>query len=437
MPSGLSGAGIGIADVEYEWSATHADLVARKLLPARPTALGFDARDHGTAVLGILGAADDGHGITGLAPGATLHPFSPIYPGASPGSQPAYHPANAIADVIAASRLGPGDVLLIELQADLDPSPDTTRLAPIESYPGVRDEIAKAVGNGIVVVEPAGNQGLDIGRLDIPWLSDPTMSSGALIVGAGGVGTSLPEAPSLQRVPGSNWGARVDVQGVGAGVVTTGFPLPGAPEDSAYTPCFDGTSSASATVAAAVAVLQGAVKAQRGTPLTPAQVRDVLRGTGLPQASAPGIDPASENIGPRPQVAAALAALSVTPPPSSDPDTRPAFSGGADVTPVPVAPDARATGVFTGPRLTPAATGMTLGLDRRRHRLTVRLRGAARSAIVRVGTRRVTLRNGVLVLRGVRPGRIVVRVAAGAGYRAVAFRVSVPVSGAPRVARIG
>ena len=88
------------------------------------------------------------------------------------------------------------------------------------------------------------------------------------------------------------------------------------------------------------------------------------------------------------------------------------------------------------PRLGAAASGLTVRLDRSRHRLTVTLRGVARSAVVRVGPRRLTLRNGALVLRGVRPGRIVVRVTAGAGYREVRFRITVPVNGAARVLKL-
>ena len=444
IPAGETGAGVRIGDVEYEWAATHADLQPRGLPSALASGLGGiypQVRDHGTAVLGILGAADDGHGITGLVPSAKLVPVSPIV-------QPlqAYQPAAAIDT--AAAGLGPGDVLLIEQQAAIRLSTSQTVYGPIEYFDTptnpVRTAIAKAVAKGVVVVEPAGNGDLDLGTLtSAPWLSsaaDPK-TSGALIVGAGGAGIGEGDVLDRQRVPGSNWGARVDVQGFGSGVVSSGYgdiSSPDADADHAYTACFDGTSSASATVAGAVAALQAGVIARRGTPLTPAQVRTVLRSTGLAQA-APSGAAAADNIGPRPQVSAALAALAAGPPPSSPDDavvTAPVDTAGARL-PVPAPPGGRVGGATVVPTLAPAAAGLSIRLDRAHRRLTVRLRGAARSAVVRVGRRIVKLRGGVVVLRGVRPGRIVVRVSAGAGHRAVAFRITVPVNGAPDVARLG
>ena len=62
---------------------------------------------------------------------------------------------------------------------------------------------------GIVVVEPAGNGGLDVGTLGPTWLSDSEdpLATGALMVGAGGSGLGEPPVPDRERVPGSNWGA--------------------------------------------------------------------------------------------------------------------------------------------------------------------------------------------------------------------------------------
>ena len=217
---------------------------------------GYRVRDHGTAVLGILGGRDDGRGITGLAPAATLKPVSPIF-----APLQAYLPATAIAN--AAVPLGPGDVMLIELQS-LVPKDGATLLGPIEYYDSVREAIAKVVAKGVVVVEPAGNGDLDVGTLGPSWLSDPSdvKASGALMVGAGGSGIGETAVPDRQRVPGSNWGARVNVQGFGSAVVSAGYgdlSSEDAGADHAYTACFDGTSSASATVAGAAASLQGAL----------------------------------------------------------------------------------------------------------------------------------------------------------------------------------
>ena len=44
-------------------------------------------------------------------------------------------------------------------------------LAPVEADPLSRDVIAAATAAGIVVVEPAGNEGIDLGSLGSPWLA--------------------------------------------------------------------------------------------------------------------------------------------------------------------------------------------------------------------------------------------------------------------------
>ena len=465
IPPGAVGAGIKIADVEYEWTAAHEDLVARNLPAAPDTGLSpaYRARDHGTAVLGVLGASDDGRGVTGLASGAALRPVSPF--------SPAYAPAAAIST--AAKGLQPGDILLVELQSLVVLPGGNTLLGPIEYHESVRDAIAKAVAAGIVVIEPAGNGDLDVGTLERPWLSNPSdeSASGAIMVGAGGSGATQPDVGDRVRVPGSNYGERVDVQGVGAGVVTTGYSDISGTVGAArsYTACFDGTSSASATVAAAAAVLQAEVVARTGTPLTPAALRAALVSTGLPQAPEGPEGFALRNIGPRPQVSAALASLAAAPQPP------PAVTGGGEpdsvVTPPPTtsAPVPAPTGVGTAPSApaptsvaVPAAAipaaampaaanratahrgaavrGLWVRYVRRGRRLVITLRSAAPRAVARVGARRVAVRGGRVRLKGVRARRLLLRVSAPAGrgttYRAVRFRITVARGGAVRITRL-
>jgi serine protease len=308
IPSGAAGAGITIADIEYDWRPSHEELAPRSLPAPVEPAGGLDpsflAKEHGTAVLALLGASDDGLGVSGLAPAAALRPRAPF------SAAGAYELQAAIA--AAAAGLRPGDVLLVEQQilVDSDPSPAVQRLvlAPVEADAFAHDVIAAVAAAGIVVVEPAGNEGVDLASLGRPWLavaSGEAGYSGALMVGAGGSAVSL--SGDLRTGLRSNHGRRVDVQGFGEGVVTAGYGEGWSPPgDRAYTSCFDGTSSAAATVAGAVAVLQGVVEAAGRAPLTPAAVRAGLVATGLPQ-------PAGETqpIGPRPQVAAA-AALALT-----------------------------------------------------------------------------------------------------------------------------
>jgi hypothetical protein len=283
--------------------------------------------------------------------------------------------------------------------------------------------------------------------------SEDPLATGALMVGAGGSGLGEPPVPDRERVPGSNWGQRVDLQGYGAAVVTTGYADlsggDGADPDLAYTACFDGTSSASATVAGAAAVLQAEAIRRTGAPLTPAEVRDLLVSTGLPQSQTPGDEGAApENIGPRPQVDDALAALgdALVPPPSVPGDAvvvapGPVAPAPVIVAPVVVAPPATAAAASFAPSVrAPAVRGLATRYDRRARRLVVDLRGAAPRAVVEVGGRRVAVRAGAVVLRGVRPGRIVVRVSAparaGVTYARAAFRITVRPDGGVRVARL-
>ncbi|GAA3378306.1 hypothetical protein GCM10020367_57290 [Streptomyces sannanensis] len=82
----------------------------------------------------------------------------------------------------------------------------------------------------------------------------------------------------------------------------------GAEEIARYTDSFSGTSSASPVVVGAPASLQGMLKASGLTLMTPERAREVLQATGSPQQDAPG-RPASQRIGNRPDIKAAVARL--------------------------------------------------------------------------------------------------------------------------------
>jgi hypothetical protein len=425
IPDSAAGAGVRIADVEYEWRRTHEEL-AERALPApvrRPGGLpGFDAEDHGTAVLGVLGADVDGEGTTGVAHDAQILPLAPFFE----PDPTRYDLPRAVAE--AALSLRSGDVLLIEQQTEL-PTPSGPVFVPVEADPAIRDLIRAVVDGGIVVVEPAGNGARDLAGLGLPWLADPAhpAASGALVVAGGeSSGTGLDRA----RTAGSNYGARVDVQGYGAGVVTSGYGQvlgPAQPEDRAYTACFDGTSSASATVAGAVATLQGLAIAAAGAPLSPVAVRAALVTTGLPQAA-----PAAEPIGPRPQVAAAAGLIGpVEPPAGGDPPAP---------EPAPARAPARTAAARAQPAVRPAARAARVRLDRRGGTLTVTLRGLARRAVVFVAGRRVRVARGgrvVLAILTARRFALVVGAPARAGvtFTPVRFVITVPPTGRARVVR--
>lgn len=295
VPGG-TGAGVRIADIEYDWNFNHADLSFSLIGPA-PVDPFTGSANHGTAVLGVLGARRNGWGVTGIAYGSTLHVV-------------AAHTDNGlnIPDAItrALGVLAAGDVMVIEQQA-MGPDPNPS-LVPAEWDEDVYDAVVVAVGNGVIVCEAAGNgnQNLDDAKFNddhAPFL--PQNDSGAILVGAG----APPGHPEGDRARHgfSTYGSTVDLQGWGAWVVTTGYGDRYSAEGTNlfYTASFNGTSSATPIVAGACAALQGAYKAAYGgRVLSPASLRNVLRATGSPQQN--GTHPATENIGPRPDLAAAL-----------------------------------------------------------------------------------------------------------------------------------
>ena len=105
----------------------------------------------------------------------------------------------------------------------------------------------------------------------------------------------------------TSFGSRVDLQGHGENVVTTGgshaFLQGGGPGERAirYTSDFDGTSSAGPVVVNAVVAIQSYRKAAGAGPMTADQIAAVLKQTGTPQGS-PGLG----HIGPLPNISAAL-----------------------------------------------------------------------------------------------------------------------------------
>jgi serine protease len=288
LPGGR-GDGVTIVDVEYDWYFPHEDLLlppAALISGERYTAFGTD---HGTAVLGMLVARDNGFGMTGGVPNARALAASPVRGGL-------HRPAEAIAAATAATL--PGDVILIELQTT---GPDG-KYVPLEWIQSVFEAVRGATTAGRVVVAAAGNGGADLNDTLYHGAFDRTIrDSGALLVGAGNSFHS--------RIYWSSHGARVDLQGWGDNVATTGYGgLYGTTPLDAYTSFFSGTSSAAPMVAAAVAAVQGRRKAMGLPVMTAAQVRQLLRETGSPQQGA-----TAHNIGPFPDLDRALLSIRTTP----------------------------------------------------------------------------------------------------------------------------
>ncbi|MCB0165335.1 MAG: S8 family serine peptidase [Anaerolineae bacterium] len=302
VPGG-DGSGITIYDVEYSWNQTHEDLskangVALLVSPGDTASDPFFNNNHGTAVLGELIATNNSLGVTGIAWGSSIG-LVPAYT-----VNLSYNPANAI--LLAVADGSPGDVILLEQQF---PVCGLSDYGPVEWINSVFDAIQTATANGLVVVEAAGNGNVDLDQAACGTAFNRTVrDSGAIIVGAGGAPTG---SSDRERLSFSSYGSRVDLQGWGQSVMTTGYGTYYVDPDNPinpnrwYSSTFNGTSSASPIVAGSAAILQGIAK-EVGILITPAKMRTVLVQTGSPQ-----LGDTTEHIGPRPNLQQASLTLFV------------------------------------------------------------------------------------------------------------------------------
>jgi len=304
---GGRGTGVNIIDIEWGWRFTHEDLIQNQGGVVSGNNSPND--NHGTAVIGEIGGDPNTFGITGISPEARVSAVSLVNSNTAPAIR------------TAADRLQAGDIILLEVHRRGPRSAEGNGqfgFIAIEWWPDDFAAIRYAVSKGIIVVEAGGNggQNLDDSIYNAGLVNDPRYgtfpsswrnpfnpnnpSSGAVIVGAG-----LPPSGTHGRTrePGSgdiytdrgrcffsNYGARIDAQGWGWEVTTTGYGdlQGGADRNHHYTDQFSGTSSASPIVVGALACVQGILRAQNKPLLSSDRAIQLLRATGSPQQDGPG-----------------------------------------------------------------------------------------------------------------------------------------------------
>lgn len=290
---GARGQDVRVSDAEYGWDFLHEDLLDADLTPEdgqtiQSLVYDYGWHDHGTAVMGILGSVANGYGVTGFVPEAALFAF-PEYTVEEDSRRVA-----AITQAIANSDIG--DVVLLEMQIGVVCE---SCYGPAELDPDIWSLVRMGTDAGVVIVGAAGNGGQD---LDSGWYADNWATwgdSGAILVGAGSADSR--HAPMYY----SGHGTRVDVQGWGEDVFTAGygdFAVVGGDDHQSYTAYFSGTSSASAVVAGAAALVQDYMVGTGTPPLLPSDLRDLLVSTGTPQSS-------GDLVGPLPNVRSAIEAF--------------------------------------------------------------------------------------------------------------------------------
>lgn len=288
--SGLTGAGIRIRDVEYGFNKNHEEFNDRTGAFLQPgMTIGADVTpaytEHGTAVFGVVYADKGAYGVSGMAYDAQEMVLFPEW------QQSGYNRVLAVAEAVENSAAG--DVMLYEMQT----YGVNDAYVPAEYENLVWDLTKVATDEGIIIVAAAGNGNADLDAAAyLPYMNRG--DSGAIIVGAG--------TPDLghNKISYSTYGNRVNVQGWGSGVRSSGygdFAQIFGDFNQRYTN-FSGTSSATPIVASCAIVLQSYFHAQTGNYLTPVQMREILISTGIAQGS-------GGHIGPLPNMQAAIGAV--------------------------------------------------------------------------------------------------------------------------------
>lgn len=295
-------AGLRVTDCEYQFNPAHEDLAG--LVQLQPNLVSMYTAfgdDHGTAVLGVLASGWNAYGTTGSVPDCPVW-FYPEFSTLTTGSQ-----SRAACVTAAIADSAAGDIVMLEMQAD-GPATGSSDYVPAEFNLSVWNAVKTGSDAGVITVAAAGNGNQNLNDTALFAGYQGRGDSGAIIVGAG--------STERAKLSFSTHGARVNLQGWGNSVFTTGYggyATYGGDANQRYTSAFSGTSSATPVVTSAVALLQSVAIRVLERRLTPAEVRQLLVDTGRAQT---GANATTAPIGPLPNLAAACDELFRLHPPS-------------------------------------------------------------------------------------------------------------------------
>ncbi|WP_298900969.1 S8/S53 family peptidase [uncultured Psychroserpens sp.] len=296
---GVDGSGIFVRNIEYGFNKAHEELndvnafyaPGRTVHPLAYDYLGVNYTEHGTSVIGTIYADNGDYGVTGMVSGVEeviLHPeWTEEY--ISDDNIYGWDRIATVSEAIANTTSG--NVIIYEMQSNDN--------GPAELDPVIWDLTKAATDAGIIIVAAAGNGAIN---LDAPAYSEYMSrgDSGAIIVGAG---TSDTNHDALFF---STYGTRIDLQGWGNNVFTSGanaaVEVIDGDVNQSYTN-FTGTSSATAIVASCVIAVQSFYFNNTGAYLSGEELKNILRDTGIAQGTLTSSD---QPIGPLPNMEAAL-----------------------------------------------------------------------------------------------------------------------------------
>lgn len=297
--AGYDGSNISVFDIEAGWNSDHEEFEELDYhdITQAPFVMKQD-KSHGTAVMGIISAGANSFGIDGMAPKAK---FS-VHTICEDSKCNSYVYDIPIANTI--DHMKAGEILLLEIQTK-----HPTFGMPAETFQDVFDLLETASAMGIIIIEAAGNGGINLDSDDHDGIFDTNIrDSGALLVGASSLGFDIGGTGIMgARYWATCYGNRIDLFAHGELVLSTGYgDLINENENIIYTSMFNGTSASSAIITGCAAVLQSVYFELTESYLSPKGILEALQKNATPSNSE------TDSIGVMPNLSEGLKFLSLT-----------------------------------------------------------------------------------------------------------------------------